>query len=132
MEGTWIHESEGTTGRMKSRWMEGGKFIERDFEIEMGTDPVRKMRQTVFWDPAKKQIRSWGVYSDGGLEEGVWRMNDGMLEVRREIALANGMRGKAVNHWALIDGKNCAWSSNKRSMGRERLPDIPTTSLQKD
>ena len=59
-------------------------------------------------------------------------MKDGTLVVQREITQADGVRGKAVNHWTLIDGKNCAWSSNKRSMGRERLPDIPTTSLEKE
>ena len=132
MEGTWVHESEGTTVRMKSRWIDGGKFLERVFEIEMGIEPLRKLRQTVFWDPAEKEIRSWGAYSDGGFETGTWRMKDGSLEVRREITYADGKLGKAVNVWTPIDARNCAWRSYKRSLGREKLPDIPTTSLEKE
>lgn len=132
MEGTWVHESEGTTVRMESRWVDGGRFLERVFEIQMGIEPLRKLRQTVFWDPARKEIRSWGAYSDGGFETGVWRIKDGTLEIRREITYADGTRGKAVNVWTPLDAKNCAWSSNKRSLGRKKLPDIPTTSLQKE
>lgn len=132
MEGTWVHESEGSSVRMTSRWIEGGKFLERSFDINMGTEPLKKLRQTVFWDPAKKQVRSWGVYSDGGFEEAVWKMKGATLFVSREITRADGVRGKAVSHWTLIDKKNCAWSSNKRSMGKEKFPDIPGTSLRKD
>lgn len=132
MEGTWVHESEGTTVRMKSKWLDGGRSLERNFEIQMGTEPLRKMRQTVFWDPAEKKVRSWGVYSDGGLETAIWRMKDGSLEIQREITHPDGSRGKATNLWTLVDAKNCAWSSHKRSLGRKKLPDIPTTSLQKD
>ena len=132
MEGTWVHESEGTTVRMKSRWLDDGRFLERSFEIQLGKEPLRKMRQTVYWDPAEKEVRSLGTYSDGTFETGIWRMKDGTLEIRREITYPDGTRGKATNLWTPIDPKNCAWSSVKRTMGRKKMPDIPTTSLQKD
>lgn len=59
-------------------------------------------------------------------------MNDGTLDVRREITSSNGQHGKAVNHWTLVDGKNCEWRSSKCSLGRERLSNIPMTTLQKE
>jgi len=132
MEGAWIHESEGTTVKMKSRWLDDGRSLERNFEIQMGAEPLRKMRQTIFWDPAGKKVCSWGFYSDGAFETGVWKQKDGELEVRREITYPNGTRGKATNVMALTDPKNCTWRSHKRSLGWKKLPDIPMTSLQKD
>ena len=132
MQGTWVHESEGTTVKMKSRWLDGGKSLERNFEIQMGMEPLKKMRQTIFWDPAKKEVRSWGFYSDGAFETGVWESKDGSVEVRRAITYADGTRGKATNVMRLTDPKNCSWRSHKRSQGWKKLPDIPTTSLQKE
>ncbi|MFK7852064.1 MAG: hypothetical protein AB8D78_13900 [Akkermansiaceae bacterium] len=131
MEGTWLHESEGTTVRVTGKWIEGGKFFERNFTIQMGASPEKRLRQTVFWDPSKKLIRSFGVYSDGGLEEAEWEIKDGKIEVKRVLIQPEGLRGKATNHWRLIGEKDCEWYSTKRSMGREKLPDIPETGLEK-
>lgn len=127
--GSWEHESEGAMLTMTGEWSEDRRFLLRRFELKLGTSLEVTIRQTIFWDPVGKKLRSWGFSSDGSYEEGEWKVVGKRVEVHRTITYADGVRGSAVNGWEWGGGKSCIFTSTKRKIRGKVGPDLAPTEL---
>ena len=131
MVGSWVHLSEGALIRVNSGWSDQGRFLERTFVIRLGSEVEATIRQTVYWDPVAKEVRSWGFASDGSFESGRWSRDGAVIRVERRITYPDGLQGTAVNSWELAEEGQLFFSSSSRTIDGEPIPDIAPTELEK-
>ena len=132
MVGSWTHDSEGAVVKMSAEWSENRRFLQREFEIKLGGTAAVRVRQTLYWDPVAKELRSWGFSSDGSFETGVWQLDGKRVHNKRKITYADGKLGSAVNTWEFIDAKQCVLTSTERRIDGKSLSDIAPTELGRD
>ena len=124
MIGSWKHEAEGVVLLMECTKGEGGYFLERKFELALGGQPKLVWRQAIGWNPATKQIESWGFGSDGSIETAVWDREGKIWEVERSIIFSDGSKGGALNIVTFLDKDSYIFKSVKRTHGDRILPEI--------
>jgi hypothetical protein len=131
MVGTWQHQSEGAKLEMVTKWSEDQRFLLRSFEIKLGTSIEMTIRQTIFWDPVLKKVRSWGFSSDGSYEMAVWEVEGKKTHVHREITHADGVQGTASNAWEQTGAKDCLFTSTLRKVRGKPGPDFAPMELER-
>jgi hypothetical protein len=131
MVGTWLHRSEGAKLEMVTKWSEDQRFLLRSFEIKLGTSIEMTIRQTIFWDPVLKKVRSWGFSSDGSYEVAIWEVEGKEIQVHREITHADGVQGTATNGWEQTGAKGCFFTSTERKVRGKPGPDFASIELER-
>ena len=90
MVGSWIHDSEGAVMTMTVNWSENRQLLEREIEIRLGTAPAVRVRQTIYWDPEARKLRSWGLSGDGSTTTGVWKVDGKRICNKCEVFFSRG------------------------------------------
>jgi hypothetical protein len=131
MVGSWVHDAEGVVVKMSGEWSENRQFLQRVFELKLGNAPAMVVRQTLYWDPVAKGLRSWGFSSDGSYESGKWTVDGKRVHNERAITYPDGQGGTAVNTWELAAPKKCVLTSAKRRLRGVDQSDIAPTELER-
>lgn len=122
--GDWVDEDENVDIILNYSWDKNKNFLIQKFKMSrLGRDELEG-RQTIGWDPIRKQIRSWIFDSDGGFGESAWQENEGRWVASLSFVRADGDRASATMIYQKVDDNTYLFSSDGRDVGGEILPNI--------
>src|SRR5690606_12625858 len=71
--GAWEHDvTEGPVAGIVFDWTPDNHFITSARFVRVNDEELANGSQTIGWDAAAKQIRSWSFEADGGIGESTW------------------------------------------------------------
>jgi ketosteroid isomerase-like protein len=106
------------------QWARNKSFLTRKFRVTSGDEVQMEGMQIIAWDPNAKTIRSWMFDSDGGLGEGIWKVQRGSWTVRFSQALPTGGTASSVNVYSNIQDDSFTFESIDRQVDGEAIGDV--------
>jgi uncharacterized protein (TIGR02246 family) len=122
--GDWINESQDAVVSTSCRWAKGGNFLEREFTMKTGGQPVLSGMQRIGWDPLKRQFKTWIFDSEGGHGEGYFTRTGNRWMVKVEGVGREGQPVSATNIITRLGKDRMSWQSTDRTMGGTAVPGI--------
>jgi uncharacterized protein (TIGR02246 family) len=121
--GDWTAKSPKGEVTMKFAWNAKKTMIRNSFTVKEGDRVTATGTQTISFDPATRQLRSWTFEEEGGRGEGTW-FRDGERWVQQsEGVLQDGTEVAAFNIIKRIDNDHFVWRSVDRMVAGESAPD---------
>lgn len=127
--GTWVNSDERVTAETSCQWSKNQNFIVRTFTISKGDQIERSGLQIIGWDPASKQIRSWGFNSDGGFGEGLWTKKGDRWHIQSKDVTPDGKTMTATNLLQRVNNDTFTVQSVDRQLSGNILPNIDEVVL---
>jgi uncharacterized protein (TIGR02246 family) len=132
LTGDWVDEAEkGEVGKVTYSWAENDNFLVASFATTLKDVPVAGGTQWVGWDGARKQVRSWGFYSNGAISEGTWTGNGNKWTAKMTTTTRDGKQLSATNILTKVDADHATWQSVKRTLDGKELPDTDVIKMKR-
>ncbi|MBX3415792.1 MAG: SgcJ/EcaC family oxidoreductase [Pirellulales bacterium] len=131
--GEWTDNSlPGVQVDSSYRWATGGQFLVNTFRVVIDDEIDMEGTQIIGWDPSRDTIRSWLFDSDGGFGQGTWTEGEeGEWLVETKNVLPDGRHSTSINHYQRVDDDQFSWSSTKRRVELEKLPDVAPIAVRR-
>lgn len=131
--GEWTDNSlPGVQVDSSYRWATGGQFLVNTFRVVIDDEIDMEGTQIIGWDPSRDTIRSWLFDSDGGFGQGTWTEGEaGEWLVETQNVLPDGRNSSSINHYQRVDDNQFSWSSTKRRVELEKLPDVAPIAVRR-
>jgi hypothetical protein len=132
LTGDWIDQAEkGEVGKVSYSWAENDNFLVGTFATTLKDVPVAGGTQWVGWDGARKQVRSWGFYSNGAISDGTWSGNGNKWTGKVTTTTRDGKQLVATNILTRVDAEHATWQSVKRTLDGKELPDTDVVKMKR-
>ena len=122
--GKWVDEGGGEVITTECKWSRNKNFLVRSFTASIGDHVDITGMQSVGWDSARKQIRSWVFDSDGGIAEGVWTEKGKRWLVKTNATLSDGKTASSTSILRPLGKDSFGWQQVGRTVDGELLPNI--------
>ena len=132
LAGSWIDEGEASAVRFENTWIAGGRFLRREFAVQIGEKIDLRGIEIVGWDAAAKTIRSWVFDSEGTFAELRWkRGTDNPKRWVKEArgVLASGVTVTATHIMTCLDDDRYTFKAVSRDHDGELLPNIEEVTV---
>lgn len=131
--GEWTDNSlPGVQVDSSYRWARGGQFLVNTFRVVIDDEIDMEGTQIIGWDPSRDTICSWLFDSDGGFGQGTWTEGEeGEWLVETKNVLPDGRHSTSTNHYQRVDDDQFSWSSTKRRVELEKLPDVAPIAVRR-
>ncbi len=131
MIGEWDDQSEDSDVRTNTEWALDRAFLTRRFAVSIPGQRELKGIEYIGWDPIKGEIHSWYFDSDGGYGGGRWKQ-EGKSWVEEVVGITpKGEATGATHVFTPKDADTFTWRSINRSVGGEKVDDIPEVTIKK-
>ena len=132
MIGDWAGERQkGETERLALAFNEAQSFLVGTFATTAKDVPLASVHLYIGWDPMVKSIRSWSFDDTGAFGEGSWSMDGKKWLIKTTSVLPDGKKAAATLVISSVDANTIALQATGRSVGDERLPDVPEVKLKR-
>jgi uncharacterized protein (TIGR02246 family) len=115
--GDWINESQDAVVSTSCKWAKSGNFLDREFTVKTGGQPVLSGTQRIGWDPLKRQFKTWIFDSEGGHGEGYFTRTGNEWVVKVEGVGREGQPVSATNIITRLGNDRMSWQSTARTVG---------------
>lgn len=131
--GNWHADlGNGKTYQLECKWLSGGTFLSRTFQVLEGDQQLTSGTQIIGFDPMLGQICSWTFDSTGGFGHEIWEDHGNGWRIQASSVLANGASGLATNYLSKGGPDTFTWRSTERSLNDQLLPDTALVSVVRD
>jgi uncharacterized protein (TIGR02246 family) len=129
--GEWIAKTPDREVTMNFAWNAKKTMIRGTYSAKEGTRVTVTGTQTISFDPATGQLRSWSFDEDGGRGEAAW-FRDGNRWVQETTGVnKDGTETTAFNVITRIDHDHFLWRSVERAVGGESAPDTTPVKVSR-
>jgi len=130
--GTWEHDTDkGQVGGITFEWTPDNNFINSTRFIRVNGEDMHNGSQTIGWDAAAKQIRSWSFEGDGGHGESVWTNSGNTWTIKTTTVLASGSTLTSTNVVTRVDADNITVQTTDQKIDGNPLPDGPVIKMKR-
>jgi len=131
--GEWTDNSlPGVQVDSSYRWATDSQFLVNTFRVVIDGAIDMEGTQIIGWDPSSDTIRSWMFDSDGGFGQGSWKPGEeGEWLVETHNVLPDGRKSSSINRYERVDEEQFSWSSTKRRVELEKLPDVAPIAVRR-
>ncbi len=130
--GVWEHDTDkGPVGVIGFDWAADGNFIESFRAVRVNGVVLENGRQTIGWDAAAKQIRSWNFESDGGFGESVWTSNGDTWTITTKSVLSSGSVMESTNIVRRVDDNTITVQTIDQKLDDKPFPNSPVMTMKR-
>ncbi len=130
--GVWEHDvDEGPVGVIGFERTPDGNFIQSFRAVRVNGRLLENGTQTIGWDAAAKQIRSWNFESDGGFGESTWSNSGDTWTITTESVLSSGSTMESTNIVRRIDDDNITVQTVDQKLDGKAIPNGPVMKMKR-
>ena len=122
--GVWEHDvTEGHVAGIVFEWTPDNNFITSARYVRVNGEELTNGSQTIGWDAAAKQIRSWSFEADGGIGESTWSQAGQKWMVKTTSVLRSGSTLTSTNIVTREDADHITVQTVDQKLDGKPLPD---------
>jgi uncharacterized protein (TIGR02246 family) len=110
MLGNWTTRAGDLQIRVHCHWVEDERFLQREFTVNRGKEIVLHATQTIAYDPAADEIKSWTFDSRGGHGEATWSHDGQQWVIDTTTVLADGREVQSTSKLRQNDDGSVTWT----------------------
>jgi len=122
----------GKTYKLECKWLPGGTFLSRTFQVLEGDKVLTSGTQIIGFDSMIGQVCSWTFDSTGGFGHEIWEAYGNGWRIQASSVLADGGSGLATNILSKGGPDGFTWQSTERSLNDQLLPDTALVRVVRD
>ncbi|MCE9526795.1 MAG: SgcJ/EcaC family oxidoreductase, partial [Planctomycetales bacterium] len=130
LNGEWVDEDALSIVSFTCRPVDNGKFLLREFTLNIGGIDLMSGSQRIGWDPLSGHLKTWIFDSEGGYAEGTWqRHGDGHWSVQATGVTSDGRIASGTSIYKIVNDHMMTWQSVDHEIDGVRMPDSPVFTL---
>lgn len=130
--GVWEHDvTEGHIAGIVFDWTPDNNFITSARYVRVNDEELANGSQTIGWDAAAKQIRSWSFEADGGFGESTWSNAGQKWMIKTTSVLRSGSTLTSTNIVTREDADHITVQTVDQKLDGKPLPDSAVMKMKR-
>lgn len=125
--GDWVEESGDTRTTISCKFNATKTYLLRTIQVEQAGRVVFSGEQSIGWDAASEQFRSWMFDLDGGRTEGDWHQEDNAWVVDATGVSADGKQSSSTRVYESLGPNEFTVESTNGLADGDAVPDFKKT-----
>ncbi len=121
--GDWVDESDDAVVTFSCQPDAGGKFLIREFHIQIDGQETMSGTQRIGWDPLSGKLRTWIFDSEGGFGEGFWHRHGDNWMLKLTGVTADGEPASMTGIYTVVNSQTINWQSVDHEVAGTDVPD---------